>query len=426
VSTPKPSLLQVLTSPRVWLLVALGFSSGLPILLIGGTLSAWMKNEGVDLKTIGLFALVGSPYSLKFVWAPLMDRYALPFLGRRRGWMLLTQLGLAAAIAAMGLVPPGRSPLLVAALAFVVSFLSASQDVVADAWRTDTLSETERGFGTATFVTGYRLGMLAAGALALSLSELIGWQHTYFSMAALMGVGVLATLLAPEPQGIRPPRTLADAVRLPFLDYFRRNGALLALLFIVLYKLGDSIAGNMTVPFFIEIGFGNTEIGVISKGMGMFATILGGLVGGGLMVRLGMRRSLFVFGALQALTNVSFLALALVGRSSWLLATAIGLDNFCGGLAATALVAFQMSLCDSRFSATQYALLSSLAASGTRIFAASAGFLATWLGWAGFFSLSIVLAVPALALLTVLPQDVATPAPEPAPEPQPATGPTAL
>lgn len=422
-STPKPSLLQVLTSPRVWLLVALGFSSGLPILLIGSTLSAWMKNEGVDLKTIGLFALVGSPYSLKFVWAPLMDRYALPFLGRRRGWMLLTQLGLAAAISAMGLVTPGQAPLLVAALAFVVSFLSASQDVVADAWRTDTLPEAERGLGTATFVTGYRIGMLAAGALALSLSELIGWQRTYFSMAALMSVGVLATLLAPEPQGIRPPRTLADAVRLPFLDYFRRNGALLALLFIVLYKLGDSIAGNMTVPFFIEIGFGNTEIGVVSKGMGMFATILGGLVGGGLMVRLGMRRSLFVFGALQALTNVSFLALALVGRSSWLLAAAIGLDNFCGGLAATALVAFQMSLCDSRFSATQYALLSSLAATGTRIFAASAGYLATWLGWAGFFSLSIVLAVPALALLTLLPKDVATPVPEPAPEPQPAAGP---
>ena len=414
-STPaKPSLLQVLSSPRVWLLTALGFASGLPLLLVGNTLSAWMKNEGVDLKTIGVFSLVALPYSLKFIWAPLMDRYSLPFLGRRRGWLLVTQLGLMAAIAAMGNVDPKGAPVAMATLAALVAFLSASQDVVSDAWRTDTLSDSERGFGVATFVMGYRFGMLAAGALALTLSDQLGWQRTYWVMAALMLVGVVATFLAKEPQGQRPPRTLAEAAIVPFVDYFRRNGAVLALFFLVLYKLGDAIAGGMTTPFYVELGFSNTEIGALSKGLGMGATIVGALLGGSLMAKLGMRRSLFIFGGLQAVTNLAFLALALVGKNHLMLAAAICSDNLCGGMATAAFGAFTMSLCNRRFSATQFALLSALANLGGRVLSSTSGYLATWMGWAGFFGFTVVLAFPALLLLAFLPQGVAAPAEEPA------------
>jgi PAT family beta-lactamase induction signal transducer AmpG len=414
----KPSLRQVLASPRAWLLVALGFASGLPLLLVGGTLSAWMTNEGINLKTIGVFTLVSAPYTFKFIWAPLMDLKALPFLGRRRGWMLVTQLGLMGAIAAMGMFNPKDSPLAMASLALLVAFLSASQDVVSDAWRTDTLSAEERGFGVATFVMGYRFGMIAAGAVALSLSQFIGWSRTYWLMGALMLVGVVATLLAPEPQGQRPPRTLTEAAVVPFFDYFRRHGAVLALLFLLLYKLGDAIAGGMTTPFFLKLGVSNLEVGAISKGVGMGATIVGALFGGAMLAKLGTRRSLFIFGALQALTNLTYLALALVGKHHLMLALAICTDNLCGGMATTAFGAFTMSLCNKRFSATQFALLSALANLGSRMLTATSGYLAEWMGWAGFFGLTVVLALPALVLLTFLPEGIAAPVEEPpAPEP---------
>ncbi|MFY0582194.1 AmpG family muropeptide MFS transporter [Cystobacter fuscus] len=419
----KTSLLQILSSPRAWLLVALGFASGLPLLLVGGTLSAWMTNEGINLKTIGVFTLVATPYTFKFLWAPFMDRYALPFLGRRRGWMLLTQLGLMGAIAAMGLVNPKDSPAAMASLALLVAFLSSSQDVVSDAWRTDTLSEAERGFGVATFVMGYRFGMIASGAVALSLSQFIGWPRTYWIMAALMLVGVIATLVAAEPQGQRAPRTLAEAAIVPFVDYFRRDGALLALLFLLLYKLGDAIAGGMTTPFFLKMGFSNLEVGTISKGVGMVATIVGALVGGVLLARLGLRRSLFVFGALQAVTNLTFLALALVGKNHVVLALAICSDNICGGMATTAFGAFTMSLCNKRFSATQFALLSALANFGGRMLSATSGYLAEGIGWAGFFGLTVVLALPALVLLAFLPEGIALPVEEQPPASPPASPP---
>ncbi|WP_239576287.1 AmpG family muropeptide MFS transporter [Archangium primigenium] len=419
----KNSVLQVLTSPRAWLLVALGFASGLPLLLVGGTLSAWMTNEGVNLKTIGVFTLVAFPYSLKFIWAPLLDRYALPFLGRRRGWMLVTQVALMGAIASMGFVNPRETPWAMASLALLVSFLSSSQDVVSDAWRTDTLSEAERGFGVATFVMGYRFGMIAAGALALSLSQFIGWSRTYWIMSSLMLVGVVATLLAPEPQGQRPPRTLFDATVVPYVDYFRRDGAMLALLFLVLFKLGDAIAGGMTTPFFLKLGFSNLEVGAITKGVGMVATIGGALVGGALLAKLGLRRSLFIFGALQALTNLTFLALALVGKSHAVLALAICSDNVCGGMATTAFGAFTMSLCNKNFSATQFALLSALANFGSRVLGASSGFLAEWMGWSGFFGLTVVLAIPGLVVLAFLPEGAATPVQAPPLEEPPPSAP---
>lgn len=418
-STPsrQGSVLSVIKSPRVWLLTALGFASGLPLWLVGVTLSAWMKNEGVDLKTIGLFALATMPYTLKVLWAPLLDRYALPFLGRRRGWMLTFQVAIMAGIAAMGTVNPKESPFTMALLALLVSFFSASHDVVADAWRTDILPADERAMGTATFVTGYRIGMLVAGAGALTLSDLVGWRQSYWVMAALMSVGMVATLLAPEPQGTRAPRNLMEAVVRPFTDYFRRRGAVAVLAFLVLFKLGDAIAGGMTTPFYIELGFTNTEIGWLSKGLGMAAVIAGGLVSGLLMPKLGMRRSLYIFGAMQALTNLAFLALALVGKNHLLLGVAIATDQFCGGLAVTVFTAYMMSLCNKSFSATQYALLSSLGTVANRLISSVSGFLAEELGWPGFFAFTVVAAAPALILLAFLPKDSAEPVAEEAPLP---------
>lgn len=411
----KPTLTQILSAPRTWLLVVLGFSSGLPLALVGSTLSAWMTNEGVNLKTIGVFVLVSWPYVVKFAWAPLMDRYAPPFLGRRRGWMLITQLGLMVTIGSMGTVSPKENPLAVASLAVLVAFLAASQDIVSDAWRTDTLSESERALGTATFIMGYRLGMLVAGGLALALSSFIGWARTYETMGALMLVGMVGTLLAREPEGLRPPRTLAEAAIIPFVDYFRRKGALLALCFLLLYKLGHAIAGGMTTPFFLKTGFSNVEVGAIIKGVGLVATIGGGFLGGALLTRLSVRRGLLVFGAIQSLTNFSFLALALMGKNHVMLVIAICTDSVCGGMADTALTAFTMSLCNRRFSATQFALLTALASAGSRVFAASSGFLAEGLGWPGFFGFTIALTVPALVMIAFLPDRIAAPIEEPEP-----------
>ncbi|MFP2957660.1 AmpG family muropeptide MFS transporter [Myxococcus sp. 1LA] len=413
----KPSILEVLKSPRIWLLVAVGFASGLPLWLTGVTLSAWMKDEGVNLKTIGVFALVSMPYTFKVLWAPLMDRYTLPFLGRRRGWMLVTQVLLMGAIAAMGLVNPKDTPVAMAAMAVLVTFLSASQDIVADAWRTDILTVEERGLGNSTYITGYRLGMLTAGALALTLSDWVGWSQTYFIMGLLMAVGVVATLLAPEPQGSKPPRNLTDAVVKPFVEYFTRKGAIPVILFLVLYKLGDAIAAGMVTPFYKELGFSNTEIGALSKGLGMVSTIAGGLLAGVVMVKLGTRRSLFIFGAAQALTNLMFMALSLVGKNDLMLAATITVDNLCGGLAVTAFAAYLMSLCHKSFSATQYALLSALGTVANRLISATSGYMAEWLGWPTFFAGTVLLAVPALVLLAFLPANAAAPAEEP-PEPE--------
>ncbi|MCY1041479.1 MFS transporter [Corallococcus sp. bb12-1] len=423
---PNSSLLTVLKSRRIWLLMAVGFASGLPLWLTGVTLSAWMKNEGVNLKTIGIFSLVALPYTFKVLWAPLMDRYTLPFLGRRRGWMLLTQVLLMGAIAAMGLVNPKDTPIAMACMAVVVTFLSASQDIVADAWRTDILTLEERGLGNSMYVTGYRLGMLVAGGLAFILSDQLGWSRTYYVMGLLMGVGVVATLIAPEPQSVRPPRNLLDAVVKPFVDYFRREYALGVLAFLVLYKLGDAIAASMVTPFYIELGFSNTEIGALSKTLGMLATIGGGLLGGVLMVKLSMRRALFIFGAAQGLTNLAFLALSLTGKNDLMLAAAIAVDNVCTGLGVTAFAAFVMSLCHKSFSATQYALLSTMGTLANRLIGSVSGYLATWMGWPTFFAFTAAAAIPGLVLLMFLPENAAQPVDDepPAPEAMPPTAPT--
>jgi PAT family beta-lactamase induction signal transducer AmpG len=389
-------------SRRILLMLALGFASGLPLALTAGTLQAWLAAENVDLVAIGWFALVGQPYTYKFLWAPLMDRYAPPFLGRRRGWLLLTQVALAAAIAFMGTLSPAESAWLLGATAFAVALLSASQDIVFDALRADSLGPEERGAGAAVSVLGYRLAMLVSGAGALILADQwLGWTATYWLMAGLMVVGMAATWLAVEPEPVgAPPKTLDEAVAKPFAEFFTRDKALLLLVLVVLYKLGDAFAGNLTTTFLLRgPGFSLTEVGAFNKGFGLAATLAGALVGGALMAKLGLFRALLLFGVLQAVTNLGFMLLAASGKSYALMVAVVGLENLCGGMGTAAYVALLMALCDRRFSATQYALLSALSAVGRVYVGPSAGYMVAAFGWTQFFLFTFLIALPGLALL---------------------------
>lgn len=399
------SLLQVFESRKMAALLLLGLSSGLPLFLTSKTLQAWMTVEGVNLAAIGLFSLVSLPYSLKFIWAPLLDRFALPILGRRRGWLIVLQIGLLVAIALMALQQPGQALQLLAINALAIAFFSATQDIAADAYRADVLEEREMGAGAAIFVLGYRIALLTTGSLALILADQISWSAVYLLMSGVMLLGIIATLLAPEPQeSVRPPASLADAVILPFRDFFQRQGLLhgaMILLFIVLYKLGDAFVNNMSTPFLLQTGFTQTDIGAIQGGMGLIATIIGALAGGAILSKIGINRSLWVFGGLQAVSNLAYFVQAQLGRNYPFMVVTINIENFCAGLGTAAFVAFLMSLCNQRFSATQYALLSSLMAVSRDILVAPAGRLVEITGWSLFFLISIVAAVPGLLLLPV-------------------------
>lgn len=381
-------------------LLGLGFSSGLPLALTSSTLQAWLQTEGVDLRVIGIFSLVGLPYTLKMLWSPLMDRYSPRFLGRRRGWILISQVILAGLILALGAISPAQVPFLAAALALTIAFFSSSQDIVVDAYRADVLRTQELGAGAATAVVGYRLALLVSGALALILSDYLPWKFVYTLMAVLMLLCVAFTFAAPEPeQPVIPPKSLKEAVWGPLSAYFQHKGAVEMLIFIMVYKLGDAIAGAMTTPFLLDIGFTRTEVGTVNKAFGLLSTILGTLAGGGIIAKIGINRSLWVFGFLQALSNLAFTALAVIGKNTVALCGTIAIENICGGMGTAAFVAFLMSLCDKRFTATQYALLSSLMAISRVLAGIPTGFMAVWLGWPLFFSVSILGAVPGLLLL---------------------------
>ena len=396
------SLLQVFGSRKMAALILLGFSSGLPLFLTSKTLQAWMTVENVDLTAIGLFSLVGVPYSLKFLWSPLLDWFTLPFLGRRRGWLIAIQIGLLIALACMALQQPKQALQLLAINAVAIAFLSATQDIAADAYRTDILEQLEMGAGAAVFVLGYRIALLLTGSLALILADIIPWSSVYLLMAVGMVVGIIATVFAPEPKEISPPESLSAAVILPFREFIQRQGvvqAILTLLFIVLYKLGDSFVNNMSTSFLLKTGFSQTDIGAIQGGMGLIATIVGILAGGAFLSKIGLNRSLWVFGALQAVSNLAYLLLAQVGKNYQVLLLTINIENFCAGLGTAAFVAFLMNMCNQRYSATQYALLSSFMAVSRDILVAPAGSLAKSTGWPLFFVISIVAAIPGLLLL---------------------------
>lgn len=400
-------------SPRVAFMGPLGFSSGLPLVLTGSTLTAWMRTEGIDLTTIGLLSWVSLIYSLKFLWAPLMDRYQLPWLSRRRGWMLVTQLGLLAAIVALGYLGPSFSLSSTFAVALMVAFLAASQDVVVDAYRTDLLPAKERASGVAIFVMFYRVALIAAGAGALILSDHMSWQVVYTLIASLMLVGVVATVLAPVPERkIAAPPSIREAVVLPFVDFFTKERALVLLVVVMTYKIGDMVASQMLTPFLIDLAFTCSEIGAIQKGLGLGATIVGALVGGGLVAKFGIIRSLFIFGLLQAVANVLYAVLAVLGRDHTMLVVAIGVDNLFNGLGQAAFVAFLMSLCNAKFSATQYALLSSAMSVVGKLLGGGSGVIAEHAGWPAFFIVTLIAAMPALVLIWFVPPEAVLDEPE--------------
>ncbi len=397
-----------LKNPRLTVMLPLGFSSGLPLALTGGTLQAWLAVLSVDIRTIGLFSLVGIPYTLKFLWSPLMDRFCPVPPGRRRGWIILCQLFVSLGIIFLALINPARLPMIAGMIALWVAFSSASQDIVIDAYRTDVLKEPERGLGVGLSVTGYRIAMLVSGALALILADRLGWKITYILMAVLMLACICAPILGPEPETkVKGPSSLKEAVIEPMGQFFSRKGAMVFLFLIILYKLGDAFAGTLTTAFLIRgVGFTPSDVGTVNKGLGLFATVFGALFGGGLMTRLGLYRSLMAFGVLQAISNLAFMLLALVGKSYLMMILAVLIENISGGMGTSAFVALLMALCDQRYSATQYALLSALAALGRVFVGPPSGFLVAQVGWPWFFFLTTLFAMPGLLVLKIMKKSI--------------------
>lgn len=396
--------LKIFTQRNFAVLLLLGFSSGLPLALTSGTLQAWMTVENIDLKTIGIFSLVGQAYVFKFLWSPFLDRYSPPVLSRRRGWLLIAQCALLITIAAMGFVQPSGHLTLLALLAVLVAFCSASQDIVFDAWKTDVLPAEQRGSGAAITVLGYRLAMLVSGGLALWLADrFLGWHATYWLMALLMLPGILGTLIAKEPEitAVRP-LTLREAVVAPLLDFFGRNNAWLMITLIILYKLGDAFAGALSTTFLIRgLGFNAGDVGLVNKTFGLLATIIGALYGGVLMQRLTLFRALMWFGIFQTVSNLAYWLLSITPAHLWSMASAVFIENLCGGMGTAAFVALLMALCNASFSATQFALLSALSAVGRVYVGPAAGWLVELWGWPLFYAFTVFAGVPGLLLLLI-------------------------
>lgn len=399
---------------RLIIVFLMGFASGLPFLLSGATLSIWLTEEGVSLTTIGLFALVGTPYNLKFLWAPLIDRVPLPglnkLLGRRRSWMVLTQAGLLAAIIGLGLTDPHAAPGITAFFALCVAFFSASQDIVIDAYRIDILDEDQQGAGAAMTQAGYRFGLLASGAGALYLASEIDWSMVYGFMAGLVLVGFITALAAPIPQGDNVIENISESrkkwlhtmVAAPFIEFFQRNNlamAMVILAFILLYKFGDAFAGVMANPFYIKIGFTKVQIANVSKIFGVFATLSGVFAGGLVVRRYGILKSLLYCGILQMLSNLMFAAQAAIGPKVGFLFLTIGIENLSGGMGSAAFVAYLSLLCNKAHTGTQFALFTSFMAFGRTWLSAMSGWVAEQTDWVTFFVTSTFVAIPGLLLL---------------------------
>lgn len=395
---------------KMLICVMLGFTSGLPLFLLYNLLSAWLKSEQVDLKSIGLFALVGFPYTWKFIWSPLMDRFHFPLLGRRRGWMFITQLALLAAIGSLGFFSPQDELTMIVVLAGTVAFLSASQDIVIDAYRRELLSEHEQGSGTALFVNAYKMSTLVPGSLSLILSDFMSWQMVFGITGLFMLPGMITTLMISEPTLYgEPPRTLREAVVLPFREFVTRSGwsqALLILAFIFLYKLGDSMATALATPFYMDLGFSRTQIGLVAKNAGLWASLAGGILGAVWLEKTGVNRGLWIFGVLQAVAILGFALLAQTGvgtpgaePSTMLLGLVIGLEAFAVGLGTAAFTGYIATTTDQRYTATQFALFTSLAAVPRTFFNALTGFIVDQTGWFVFFLICFALAIPGMLLL---------------------------
>ncbi|MEY4615737.1 MAG: hypothetical protein RJB66_697 [Pseudomonadota bacterium] len=388
---------------RMVVTVLMGFSSGLPLLLTGGTFKMWLAREGIDVKTIGFLSWVGMAYSLKFVWAPLLDRYELTRFGRRRSWLFLTQIALIIAIAFMSTLNPGTTLTPMVITAIMVAFFSSTQDAVIDAFRREFLPEEEMGLGASMTTYGYRVAMLVSGGLGVGLvgdgPNFLSWQQLYLLMAALMGVGFVTTLFIPEPQLTEAPvRTLKEAVIEPFKEFLSRPGALLCLLFVIAFKMGDSLSGQMLNKFYVDVNFTNQQVGYIAKTVGLVSSLFGLFLGGILLTKLKIYRSLILFGILQALSTAFFATLVFTGPQSWALAVAVVFEDLTSGMGSAAFLSFMAQLTNRRFTATQYALLSSFATLGRNFFSGFAGIMVEQLGWAQFFIGCSLIAVPGIFL----------------------------
>jgi len=378
----------------------MGFSSGLPLLLTLGVLQAWMKEKNVDLTWIGLITLVQLPYTWKFVWAPVLDRFSLPLLGRRRGWLLIAQVLLILSIAALGYSDPVENVGLMVTAAILVAFFSATQDIVIDAYRREDLADEELGLGSSMYIYGYRLGMLLAGGGGLIMADHMPFSSVYLIMAACMLPGLLTTLLTPEPEiTFGTPGTMKEAVVNPLVEYFSRDNAIWILIFILLYKIGDTMASAITTPFYLEIGFTKTDIGTVVKFFGTGATLAGAFLGGIILLKLGINRSLWIFGVLQALSTAGFAILARIGHSIPALSGVIAFENLSSGMGTAAFVAFMASITNKKFTATQYALLTSLIGVPRAVASAVTGFMAKHIGWESFFIFCVLVAIPGMLLL---------------------------
>lgn len=396
--------LKVFADRRMFVILLLGFSSGLPFALTGSTLQAWLSDAKLDISTIGLFALAGLPYTCKFVWAPLLDHYALPFLGLRRGWGFVAQVALALSIAAMAFVDPVKQLDVFALLALFVAFFSASLDIVIDAYRTEILEESQYGAAAGIHTAGYRIAYLVSGGATLIMADHVSWKIVYLSMAALALLGAVTLLFAAEPVVPRRAhlRGLRATVLAPFVEFFRRRSAMEILLFVMIYKLSTMMAVALTTKYLLSLEFSKTVIGSANKGAGLVATIVGTLVGGSLMARLGLKRSLWIFGVLQSLVGLTFWALPYISADGFReigMFAVISVDNFMMGLGAAALMGFMMQVISKQFTGTQFALLASLTAVTRVILAAHAGTIVEHIGWGTFFLATIPLAIPGLLLL---------------------------
>lgn len=393
---------------RLGIVTALGFSSGLPLMLTDSTLQAWLAISAVDITSIGLFSLLGMPYVLKFLWAPLLDRFSPPWLGRRRGWMAASQFLLIALILGFATQDPSINFYPLAWMALALAFVSATQDIAVDAYRAEILRPKERGLGAGLSVAGYRIGTIVSGAGAYLLADHVGFNLTYAVLAAVGALGLFATVMATEPrQPVRLQGTMSEVVIQPFYAFLRRPEALGLIALVCLYKFGDAAAGRLTTTFFVRhLEFSLTEIGVFYKGIGITASLLGGIFGGTLMFRWGLYRSLLTFGVIQAITNIGFMFLAISGKSYATMITVVALENVSGGMGTAALVALLIAICDRQYTATQFALLTGVASIGRILSGPPAGYLVDAFGWVSFFCFTVVIALPGIILVLMLRENI--------------------
>ena len=394
------STIKTIFSLKMLVMFTLGFASGFPFYVVRDVLKLWLTDANIDLGTIGLFSAVALPYTWKFIWAPAMDGFTPPFLGRRKGWMLMTQAGLLILIAALGQFDPTKSLKMMAVVAFCIAVFSASQDIALDAFRREYLTDEELGLGTGIWMNSWRFGMYASTGTAFLLSDKIGYPAVHVILSLMMGIGILTTLLVSEPDiGVAGSLTLQEAVVEPFREFFSRGGAWWVLAFILLYKVGDNMAGAMNIPYILKMGFSKQEYFVIVKGIGMMALFGGAFLGGIIMVRLGIANSLWVFGILQAVSTACFALLMIVGKNHFLLTGIVAFEFLATGLGQAAYASYMAVQTNKRFTATQYAMMTSLMAVPGTAAAAITGFLAEYLGWIGFYTICALIAIPGMLLL---------------------------